>query len=169
MLSDLVFPALTPYEQVGLFANMEGRYLKISKAIKKVHVSSQTYIKFLWHFVKVCNTSLWLFRGFFFGLANFYLSSRVTKRMIPSIFSYFLARSFFYLPNMKSKLNTLPNIIAEAVEDDMYVKSRLYSTSFSSYHRFYYSYDIFSSNSFNCLLAYKRFRKLFINYTVGVH
>jgi len=164
-VSDVIVPVLTPYEQIGLFVNMEGRYIKTSKVLKKYSVYASTVIRFLWQFLRLNFFMLFVLRNYSKDKVNFGNESRYFVTSVCDIYTYFLYRFSFFLSNSKLKLIELPNFIAYTnFQDSLRLKIKLDCTLSVSYHRFYYSFDIFTSNSFNCLLAYKRFRSLVINY-----
>jgi len=161
----MIIPALTPYEQAGLFVNMEGRYLKTSKVLKKSSVYGLTFIHFLWQFFCLNFFMLFLLRTERIYLNYFFSRSRINFAVVFDVYYYFLQRLLFLLPTSKNEVATLPNKIECMMSGDVFwLRIKLNSTSYVSYHRFYHTFDVFSSNSFSCLLAYRRFRSSVINY-----
>jgi len=165
LVSDMIIPALTPYEQAGLFVNMEGRYLKMSKVLKKSSAYGLTFIHFLWQFFCLKFFMLFLLRSERMNLKYFFSGSRIKFAIVFDVYYYFLQRLSFLLPSSKNEVATLPNRIENIMFGDVFcLRIKLNNTSCVSYHRFYHTFDIFSSNSFSCLLAYRRFRGSAINY-----
>jgi len=54
------------------------------------------------------------------------------------------------------------NVLPKAIRYRVLVRN----TTFASYHYFFYLFDIFTSNSLNCLLAAKRLRRFSIVYSL---
>jgi len=162
--SDLVFPSLTAFEQLGLYANMEGKFLQAKKIFKRAVQRKTIGLFICFSFFSI------FFKEYRFlkvNKVNSYYFAQTARRtkVLPASVKKEISRVNFILPVMFRGEAIAPNILggdlAIQVQPQEY---KLDNTLYSSYHRFYYSFDIYSSNSFTLMLAHRRFSQQFIGY-----
>jgi len=162
MEGEIVIPTNSIFESSSIFINMEGRVNVARKLFKSLLSKRYDMSVLLEHFWNISNRGLCFFIKKYNQGNSLLVESRYSKKLFFKVNNKKLEKRIQFLLPLINRNNSLPVIFE--FESKGYNVSRFNNTLLSSYHRSFYLFDIYSSNSLNILLAYRRLRKSFINY-----